>query len=51
MDSQDENLLLNVKLTTLEVKEIENIHDIYMFSVGQSIYVIADIRLNSKNKC
>lgn len=47
MDSQDENLLLNIKLITLEVKEIENIHDIYMFKVGQYVYVLADIRLNS----
>lgn len=47
MDSQDENLILNIKLTTLEVEGIENIHDVYMFSVGQSIFVIADIRLKS----
>lgn len=47
MDSQDENLLLNVKLLTLEVKEIENIHDIYMTSVGKNIYIIADIRVKS----
>ncbi|CAM3056815.1 GNAT family N-acetyltransferase [Streptobacillus ratti] len=46
MDSQDENLLLNVKLLTLEVKEIENIHDIYMTTVGKKIYIIADIRVS-----
>ncbi|WP_066900906.1 GNAT family N-acetyltransferase [Streptobacillus notomytis] len=45
MDSQDENLLLNIKLLTLEVKEIENIHDIYMTTVGKKIYIIADIRV------
>ncbi|CAM3131923.1 GNAT family N-acetyltransferase [Streptobacillus felis] len=47
MDSQDENLLLNVKILTLEVKEIENIHDIYMTRVGKNVYVIADIRVKS----
>lgn len=34
-------------MVTLEVEGIENIHDVYMFTVGQSIFVIADIRLNS----
>ena len=47
MDSQDENLLLNIKLLTLKVKGIENIHDVYMTRVGKNIYVIADIRMNS----
>ncbi|WP_064611989.1 GNAT family N-acetyltransferase [Streptobacillus moniliformis] len=47
MDSQDENLLLNIKLLTLEVKEIENIHDVYMTTVGKNIYIIADIRFRS----
>lgn len=47
MDSQDENLLLNIKLLTLKVEGIENIHDVYMTRVGKNIYVIADIRMNS----
>ena len=47
MDSQDENLLLNIKLLTLKVKGIENIHDVYMTRVGKNIYVIADIRMDS----
>ena len=47
MDSQDENLLLNIKLLTLKVEGIENIHDVYMTRVGENIYVIADIRMNS----
>ena len=46
MDSQDENLLLNIKLLTLKVEGIENIHDVYMTRVGKNIYVIADIRMN-----
>jgi cation diffusion facilitator family transporter len=46
MDSQDENLLLNIKLLTLKVEGIENIHDVYMTRVGENIYVIADIRMN-----
>ena len=47
MDSQDENLLLNVKLLTLKVEGIENIHDVYMTRIGEKIYIIADIRLDS----
>ena len=47
MDSQDENLLLNIKLLTLKVEGIENIHDVYMTRVGKNIYVIADIRMDS----
>lgn len=46
MDSQDENLLLKVKLLTLEIEEIKNIHDIYMTRVGNNVYIIADIRLD-----
>ena len=47
MDSQDENLLLNIKLLTLKIEGIENIHDVYMTRVGKNIYVIADIRMDS----
>ena len=47
MDSQDENLLLNIKLLTLKVNGIENIHDVYMTRIGKNIYVIADIRMDS----
>ena len=47
MDSQDENLLLNIKLLTLKIEGIENIHDVYMIRVGKNIYVIADIRMDS----
>lgn len=46
MDSQDEKLLLSIKAITLEIKEIENIHDIYMSRIGKKIYVVADIRIN-----
>lgn len=46
MDSQDENLLLNVKLLTLEIDEIKNVHDMYMTTIGNSLYIFADIRLN-----
>lgn len=46
MDSQDEKLLLNIKLLTLKVDGIKNIHDVYMTRIGEKIYIIADIRLD-----
>lgn len=46
MDSQDEKLLLNIKVLTLEITEIINVHDLYMTKIGNNIYVMADIRMD-----
>lgn len=45
MDTQDKNLLLEIKMYIIQNYEVENVHDMYMLRVGRKINIYADIRL------
>ncbi len=48
LDSQDEKLLDEIKYIILGFDEIENAHDYHMTKSGESIFIYADVRVNSK---
>ncbi|BBM36231.1 GNAT family N-acetyltransferase [Pseudoleptotrichia goodfellowii] len=48
LDSQDEELLENIKKDIFDFEEIENAHDFRMTTSGKDIYIFADIRVNKE---
>ena len=46
LDSQDEELLENVRKDLSEFDEIENAHDFRMTTSGKNIYLFIDVRMN-----
>ena len=46
LDSQDEELLENVRKDLSEFEEIENAHDFRMTTSGKNIYLFIDVRMN-----
>lgn len=48
LDSQDEELLENIKKDIFDFEEIENAHDFRMTTSGKDVYIFADIRVNKE---
>ncbi|RRD40203.1 GNAT family N-acetyltransferase [Leptotrichia sp. OH3620_COT-345] len=46
LDSQDEELLENIKKDVFKFEEIENAHDFRMTTSGKNVYIFVDIRVN-----
>ena len=46
LDSQNEELLENIKKDFSEFEEIENAHDFRMTTSGKDVYITADVRVN-----